>query len=133
MSVVNQSIKDAVGHGRIADLFVPAGYWQLRRENQRADLIAVLANLPEVPSLWFRQRRHGPIVDHQHVSSAQPREQIAEASVGPCQCQIAKQRRRPCVERRVSVAARLLRDGTGDIALPNASWSENEKVLVVLY
>src|SRR5258707_372283 len=72
VSVVNQSVEDAIGYGRITDLFMPAGDGQLRRENQRADLIAVLANLPEVPALWFRQRRHSPIVDHQHVNPAQP-------------------------------------------------------------
>ena len=31
---------------------------------------------------------------------------------------VAEQRRRPCVERRVSVAARLLRKGTSDNAMP---------------
>ena len=35
----------------LADLFAPAGYWQLRRENQRADLLTVLADFPEVPAL----------------------------------------------------------------------------------
>src|SRR4051794_27928625 len=53
--VVNQPVENAVGHSRIADLFVPAGYWQLRRENQRADLVTVLADLPEVATLRFGQ------------------------------------------------------------------------------
>jgi hypothetical protein len=44
---VNEPIKHAIGHGRIADLFVPPDHGQLRRENERAYLIAVLANLPE--------------------------------------------------------------------------------------
>jgi hypothetical protein len=48
------------GHCRVADRFVPAGHRQLRGENQRADLISVFADLPEVTALWLRQRRHGP-------------------------------------------------------------------------
>lgn len=73
-------------HGctQIADLFVPARHRQLRCENQRANLITVLANLPEIPTLWFRQRRHGPIIDHHHINPTQPHEQIAETSVGAC-------------------------------------------------
>ena len=55
---------------------MPAGHGQLRREDQRPDLITVLANLPEVPALWFGQRRHGPIVDHQHVNPGQPRSRL---------------------------------------------------------
>src|ERR1700693_379816 len=34
---------------RIADLFVPAGHRQLQRENQRADLVTVFADLPRSP------------------------------------------------------------------------------------
>jgi hypothetical protein len=49
-----------------------------------------------------------------------------------CQRQIAEQRRRPCIERRVSVTARFLRQSTGDETFPHAGRSENEKVLVVL-
>ena len=40
VGVVNQPIEDA-GYCRVADLFVPAGHRQLRRENQRAHLIAM--------------------------------------------------------------------------------------------
>jgi hypothetical protein len=126
MGVVNQPVKDAVGHGRIANLLVPACYRQLRRENQRVDLMAVLTNLPEVPTLWFRQRCHGPIVDHQHINLAQSRQQIVETSVGACQRQIAKQRRRPCVERRIPIPAGFLRQRAVDKALPDAGRPENK-------
>src|SRR5271165_1989172 len=47
VGIVDQPVEDAIGRGRIADLFVPAGHRQLGRENHRTNLIAVLANLPE--------------------------------------------------------------------------------------
>lgn len=53
VSIMNQSVQDAVGKRRIADLFVPARNRQLRCEDGRAYLIAVLANLPEVAALGF--------------------------------------------------------------------------------
>jgi hypothetical protein len=35
--------------------------------------------------------------DHEFVSPAQTRKQIAEPSIGACQHQIAEKRRRPCI------------------------------------
>src|ERR1700743_200556 len=108
---------------------MPSSDRQLRRKNERADLIAILTNLPEVPAFRLRQRCHGPVVDHQHIGAAQPRKQITAASIGARQRQIAEQRRGSRVERRVSVAAGLLCESTGDVTLPDTSRSENKKVL----
>jgi hypothetical protein len=41
----------------------------LRREDGRAYLIAVLADLPEVAALGFGQRRHSPVVDDQDIDN----------------------------------------------------------------
>ena len=100
-----------MGYCRIANLLVPPRHRQLRRENQRPGLIPVLANLPEVPTLRFGQRGHGPIFDHQGIGPAQSRQQIAETSVGPRQRQFPEQRRRLYVEGRIPVAARFLGEG----------------------
>jgi hypothetical protein len=40
MGVMNQPVENTIGHRWIADLFVPAGHGQLRREDQRAELIS---------------------------------------------------------------------------------------------
>ena len=53
VGIVNQPVQNAIGHCRIADLFVPTGHGQLRHENQRADLITALADLPKIVALWF--------------------------------------------------------------------------------
>ena len=73
MGIVDQPVEDAVGGGGIADLFVPAYDRQLRSEDRRAGLVAILADLPEVTALGFAHRSHGPVVDHQHVDAAEPR------------------------------------------------------------
>jgi hypothetical protein len=54
VGIVNQPVENAIGHRRVADLLVPAGNRQLRRENQRADLVTVFADLPEVAALCDR-------------------------------------------------------------------------------
>lgn len=60
MRVVDQPVTYASGSGRIAELLASKGHRQRRNENQRADLVTVLANLPEVTTLWFGKWRHGP-------------------------------------------------------------------------
>ena len=92
MSVVNQPVEDAVGQRRIADLFVPARDRQLRSEDRRAHLVAVLADLPEVAALGFRQRSHGPVIDHQDIDAAESGQQTAQATIGARHREIAEQR-----------------------------------------
>src|SRR5215469_9728341 len=63
VSVVHQAVQDGVSQRGIADLLVPARDWQLRGQDHRAGLVAILRDLPEVPSLRFRHRCHGPVID----------------------------------------------------------------------
>ncbi len=76
MGIVHQPVEDAIGGGGIADLLVPAGDRQLRSQDGRAGLIAILADLPEVAPLGFAQRSHRPVVDHQHIDAAEFGQQV---------------------------------------------------------
>ena len=53
MRVVHQPVEDSAGQRGISDLFVPARHWQLRSQDHRARLVAILGDLPEVSSLRF--------------------------------------------------------------------------------
>jgi hypothetical protein len=48
----------------------------------RAHLVAVFADLPEVTALQFRERGHGPIVDHRDIDTADSGQEAAQTSVG---------------------------------------------------
>ena len=100
MGIVNQPVEDAVSGGGIADLFVPARHRQLGGEDGRAGLIAILADLSEIAPLGFSQGSHGPVVDHQHVDAAEPRQQAAQTAIGACDREIAKQRDGSSIGRR---------------------------------
>ena len=50
MRVVHQPVENAIGQCGISDLFVPASHWQLRSQNHRSRLVAILGDLPEVSS-----------------------------------------------------------------------------------
>ncbi len=77
MGVVYQAIQDAVGQRRITDLFMPARDRQLRSQDRGARLVAILADLLEVAAFRFTERRHRPVVDHQHFDATEPKQQIA--------------------------------------------------------
>lgn len=51
--VVDQPVEDAVGKRGIADLLMPARYRELRSQDRRAHLVAILADLSEVAALGF--------------------------------------------------------------------------------
>ena len=54
VSVVYQPVEDAVGQRGISDLFVPASHWQLRGQDDRARLVAIFGDFPEVSALEHR-------------------------------------------------------------------------------
>jgi hypothetical protein len=54
---VNQTIQDAVGDAGVADLFVPMSHRHLRGQDEGRALVAVIADLQEVPALGISQRR----------------------------------------------------------------------------
>ena len=90
MGVVHEPVEDAVRERGIADLFVPLRDRQLRSQDRRTYLVAILADLPEVSALSLTQRCHSPIVYHQHIDAAEPSQQTAQAAVGARHGKIAK-------------------------------------------
>jgi len=86
---VHQAVEDAVGDGGIADLLVPARDRQLGSENGGASLIAILADFPYFAPLGFIQRSHGPVIDDQDINASESCEEVAEATIGAGQGQVA--------------------------------------------
>src|SRR6266446_10134886 len=133
MSVVHQSVEDAVGERGISDLLVPAGHWQLRGQDHRACLVAIFGDLPEVSALRFRHRSHRPVIDDQNIDAVEPLQKLPQTAVRPCQVQIPEQRRGSRVVNRVAIPAGFLCQRRCDITLAYSRWTEHENVFVVLY
>ena len=64
---------------------------ELAGEQHRERLVTGVADLEKVAAFRFRQRRHGPIVDDQHVHMAELAEMFRMAAVGARHGQVAKQ------------------------------------------
>jgi hypothetical protein len=90
MSVVHQTVEDAVSDGGIADLLVPARDWQLGSKDGGTSLVTIFADLPDFAALVFIQRRHRPVINDQNIDTAQSSQEVAQASIGPCQGQFAQ-------------------------------------------
>jgi hypothetical protein len=71
--------------------------------------ITFLTDFPEVAALGVSERRHGPVIDDQHVNATEPDENVPQTPVGSCDCQIAEQPGGTCVKRGVTVTTSLLR------------------------
>ena len=65
---------------------------QLRGQDRGANLVAVLADFSEVAALGFRKRSRSPVVDHQNVDAAKPRQQNGQAVICPCHREVAEER-----------------------------------------
>ena len=109
MSVVNQTVEDAVSDGGIANLLVPARDRQLGSKNGGASLVAIFTDLPDFATLVFIQRGHGPVINDQNIDPAQSSQEVAQASIGPCQGQFTQHGGSPQIKCRVAVATGFLR------------------------
>src|SRR5271170_3322312 len=120
MSVVNETVEDAVSDGGIADLLVPARDRQLGSEDGGTSLVAILTDLPDFAALVFIQRRHRPVINDQNIDTAQSSQEVTHAAIGPCQGQFTQQGGSPQIESRVPVATSFLRKGRSHEALADA-------------
>jgi N-6 DNA Methylase len=93
-------------------------------------LITLFTDFPEVAPLGFLHGRHGPVIDHENIDTAEPGQQIALAAVSPCQGQIAEQHCGASVEHEISVATGLLSQSARQPALAYPGWTDKEDVLV---
>ena len=69
VSIVDQTVEDAVGNSGIADLLVPAGDRQLGSEDSGASLVTILADFSDITTLAFTEWRHGPVIDNQNLDA----------------------------------------------------------------
>ena len=67
--IVDQPVENAVGDGWIADLFVPVRDWHLRSNNDGSALVAIVTDFQKVAASLSFKRRHGKVVEHQHVDA----------------------------------------------------------------
>ena len=63
MGVVQETVADGVGEGRLAEVVVPLGGRQLARNDDRSGAVAVLQDFQEVTALLILDRGETPVID----------------------------------------------------------------------
>src|SRR5206468_9402352 len=114
MGVVQQAVADRVGQGRLAEVVVPLGGWQLARDDGRVGAIAILQDLEEVAALRILDRRQPPVVDDEDIEAGELGEQADVGAIGPGQGELVEEARSPAVAGAIALATGLVRQRTGD-------------------
>ena len=87
VGIVNETVQDGVGIGRIADYFVPSVYWKLGGNHRGAASIAFLEDFQEIMSGGGVERLQSPIVENQRVGAAEVAQKTGMATVAAGQRQ----------------------------------------------
>ena len=105
MGVVDESVEDGVGEGRMIDRGVPVRHRQLAGDDRRTAAVALLQDLEQVVAGPVVERLEPPVVEDQQLLSAERPEQPSVAAVAAGQRQIGEQLGHPLVQDRAVVAA----------------------------
>ena len=74
MCTVQDAVADGVGDGGVGEVVVPALVFQLACDDRRAQAVAVLEDLQQVPPLGLGDGRDGEVVDDEDVDPGDARE-----------------------------------------------------------
>jgi hypothetical protein len=89
------------------------GNRHLRGENQRAALIAVIADFQEVTPLAALQLSHRKVVEYEDIDAGELQQDAADAAVHMGHRKFSKQLRCSFMQNGETVAAGFVRQGTG--------------------
>src|ERR1700704_3335144 len=98
VGIVNETVQDGVGIGRIADYFVPSVYWKLGGNHRGAASVAFLEGFQEIMSGGGVGRLPSPNVGGEKVGAAEVAKKTGRATVAAGQRQFLEQPRHALVE-----------------------------------
>jgi hypothetical protein len=77
-------------------------------DDGRPEVIAILENLEEIPTLLVSNRREAPVVEHKDVSPGEPDQEPRIRPCGACQRQLMEQARGAPVERLIALLSAIM-------------------------
>ena len=84
VGIMDNPVADGVSQDRIANLFSPSGYRELRAEDRRSILVSGFCNLKQIPCLCFLQRIQQPFVENQQRAFFILLDHLPEGAIGSC-------------------------------------------------
>jgi len=98
MGIVQNSIADGVGHGRVAKVVVPFRRGQLAGDDGGAKAVAIFQQLEQIAALLLFRWRDRPIVQHQQIDAGELLQKRDVRAIGMRQSQIFEEARRATVK-----------------------------------
>ena len=129
VGVVDEAIKDCVGHGGVADDFVPAVDGQLAGDNDRASFISVLDNLKQITALVGVERLWPPVIKNEQIETSDSAQHLGVTAIGAAECEGGEETRHAMVRNCEVVSASLVAEGASEPALADAAWPGNEEIM----
>jgi hypothetical protein len=108
MRPVHDAIEDRVGHGRIAQVVMPAISRELTGNDRGPRAIAVVQDLQEVLALGIFEPDEAPIIEDQHIDPGETRQHRRVGSVPMREREFGKQARNAPVDRAMVLPTGLL-------------------------
>src|SRR6478609_3793558 len=122
-------IEDCVGHGGVADDFVPAVDGQLAGDNDRASFISVLDNLKQITALVGVERLWPPVIKNEQIETSDSAQHLGVTAIGAAECEGGEETRHAMVRNCEVVSASLVAEGASEPALADAAWPGNEEIM----
>jgi hypothetical protein len=108
MRPMNDAIEDRVGHGGIAQVFMPAIARELTRDDRGPCPIAIVEDLQQVLALTVFEPHESPIIEDQHIDPGKPRQDGRVRAVAVGERQFRKEARNAPVDDAMPLTAGLL-------------------------
>ena len=123
VSVMDETVQDGVGIGRIADDFVPAIDWKLGGDHRGAAAVSFFEDFQEIMPGGGIEGLEAPVIEDEQIGAAQIAQKTRMASVATRQGEGLEEPRHALIEDRAVVATRLVAERRGQPALANAGWT----------
>ena len=130
MCVVDESVKNGVGQGWVADAFVPVFEGHLCGDEGGAAVVSVFGDLEEVSSLFVRQEGCCPVVEDEEVCFGERIEEFGVASVAFGAGEFAEESGGAVVLDGESFSAGCVSEGAGEVGFADAGGSGDDGVVV---
>ena len=92
MGIVNETVQDGVGIGRIADDFVPSVDWKLGGNHRGAASVAFLEDFQKIVTGGGVERLQAPVIENEQIGAAQVAQKTRMAAVATARARASKSR-----------------------------------------
>src|SRR5215471_3983609 len=132
VSVVNEAVEDGVGVSGIANLGMPAIHGDLRGNDRRAAVVAIVDDLHQVATLLGSEPGHDPVVEDQQSDPSELGQQPGGPAVDASEGELIDKPGQSLIAHREPVPRRPVTEGASDKTFAGTGRAEDQDVVVLV-